>query len=148
MFDDKKLDKDTRIKYLTNTYWAGFGLWWALLLMSAFLPEAYITEDGRMYLVIAAMAYAFVIIGATFWSGYSRRAREITNANPEVRRNQLEDVRWSWLGMFIIMLPIRLIFHDDAWPEAIVESLIFATIAAGFTYFVTLRKPKNGQTSG
>jgi hypothetical protein len=144
MFDDKKLDKDTRINYLTSAYWAGFGLWWALLLMGAYLPDAYITEDGRMLFVLAAMLYAIVIVGATFWSGYSRRAREITNSTSAERKNQLEDVRWSWLGMLAIMLPMRLVFFDDVWHEAVVTSLISATMMAAFTYFVTLRKPKRG----
>jgi hypothetical protein len=147
MFDDKKLDKDTRIKYLTNTYWAGFGLWWAMLLMSAFLPEAYITEDGRMFIFLAAMTYAVVIVGATFWSGYSKKAREISNATPGERMSQIEQVRWSWIGGFVFMFILRLIFHDDTWYEAALFSLFVASFTAAFTYFVTLRKPKNGQTS-
>jgi hypothetical protein len=142
MFDDKKLDKDTRIKYLTSGYYAGFGLWWALLLMGALLPDAYITNDGRMYLVLTALAYALVVIGATFWSGYSRRAREISNADPTERRNQLEDIRWSWLGMFVLAVILRLLTNDEPWYEAILFALFFSSFAVGFRYLVTLRKPK------
>jgi hypothetical protein len=148
MFDDKKLDKDTRIKYLTSSYWAGFGLWWAVMLMGVFIPDKDISNEGRMWLLIGAMSYALVVVGATFWSGYSKKAREITNADPNERMSQLEQVRWSWIGTLLIGFTIRMIFHDDLWHEALLYSLFMATFMAAFTYFVTLRKPKNGQTSG
>ena len=144
MSEYRKVDKDTQIAYLNNTSFAGFGLWWVCLLLSALLPDSYISEDGRMWLFIVAMTYALVIIGSLFWSGYARKTRELVNADPGRRKNEVKSMVHSAIFGFVFMLFVYYLLDDQgSWVKAGIQALLYAGLGAAFTYLMTLRKPKD-----
>ncbi len=139
-----KVDKDTQIKYLESAMMLGFGLWFAVMLLGVFLPKEDMSERAVMWIVIITMSYAVLIVGATFWSGYSRKERELVNADPNERKSRLASLRFSALFGFTFMLILHLVIDDDPWTSAVLQALFFAVFTTLTTYLMSLRKPKQG----
>src|SRR5688572_6207119 len=127
MNEETNVDKEVQLRYLDSTTLAGFGLWWACMLISAFLPDSMISEDGRMWVFLSAIAYGVVVLGSMFWTGYSRREREIANASAVRRKKNLRQLSWSAVTWFFIMLVIGYIAEADSLLEALIQAVVFAT---------------------
>jgi hypothetical protein len=139
-----KVDKDTELKYLNSAHFMGFGLWMAILLVGSILPEEHISDTGRMWLLIVSMTYAILVVGSMIWTGYSRKEREILNANPQERKRQIAALPRSALFGFVFMLIFWLAMGDVHWTTAILQALLYAGLTSAATYFLHIRKPRQG----
>jgi hypothetical protein len=137
---NNNVDKDTQIRYLESAHMIGFGLWWTVLLVAAFLPDEDISQTGRMWLVIITMSYGALVIGATFWSGYSKKERELVNADPNERRQRVSRLWPSAAFGFVFMLIYWLITGEGDWIKALLQAMFFAVFTTLATYLMTLRK--------
>lgn len=131
------IDPKTDLRYHKVLAYTGFGLWWAVLLAGAFAPQG----QDDLYMLIAAGAYALVVVIGAFFSGYYRKIRAF-NSMPENREDRLWQLWVSIPFTFAIYVAFQMLINDQSFAEAAAVGLFVALATGLFTWFAEVRRTK------